>query len=55
MPLYGVNKMCQQCVNSCKQWRQCTPVVCRFVSNQKKEDTLTSGEIGRIGADDDHN
>jgi hypothetical protein len=61
MSFYGVNKICQQCVRSCKQWKQCTPVVCSFLSNQKivsdrkKPHTLTSGDIGITGSNNDHN
>ena len=61
MSLNGVNKICQQCVRECKQWKQSTPVVCPFVSNQKivsnrkKGDTLASGENDKKVSDIDHN
>ena len=49
----GVNKLCQQCVNSCKQWRQQIVCYCpSFRSTQKKDaqpenrDTLPVGENG---------
>lgn len=38
MPLTGTNKLCQQCVNTCKQWAQVKVVICPyFLSNQKKK------------------
>ena len=53
MPLNGTNKLCQQCLNPCKQWVQVKVVSCRcFISNQQKESgqlknggTLTLGEL----------
>jgi len=45
MPLTGTNKLCQQCVNSCKQWEQIKVVKCPyFLSNQKRN----SEQDGRI-------
>jgi hypothetical protein len=36
MPLSGVNKLCAQCTEKCKQWEQITVVSCPcFKSNQK--------------------
>jgi len=61
MPLNGVSKICQQCTRSCKQWSQCTPVVCayvnkqKFASDKKRVGTHASGEIGGIGPNFDHN
>ena len=50
MPLYGTNKVCEQCIHSCKQWEQLKIVACpQFTSSQKnnvksrEEDTLASG------------
>ena len=38
MVLSGTNKLCQQCVNTCKQWAQVKVVICPyFLSNQKKK------------------
>jgi len=52
----GVNKVCQQCVGFCKQWRQATLVSCpSFRSTQKKvviienEYTLPEEENGKMG------
>jgi len=36
MPLSGVNKLCAQCTEKCKQWKQITVVSCLcFQSNQR--------------------
>ncbi len=36
MPLTGVNKLCKQCTETCKQWEQVTVVRCPFFKNNQK-------------------
>ena len=37
MPLTGVNKLCAQCNETCKQWEQVTVVKCPFFKNNQKQ------------------
>lgn len=38
MPLTGINKSCQQCTQTCKQWKQTILAGCRlFISIQKNK------------------
>ena len=53
----GTNKLCQQCVKLCKQYRQNAVVKCpsfqstqKKVSNMEEADTLQSGEIDVAGS-----
>jgi len=47
--LIGVNKKCQQCSKSCKQWEQVKVIICPFFASrqqgvvQKEEDRLKDG------------
>lgn len=47
MPLNGVNKLCAQCIQKCKQWQQVGVINCPFFkakqqksAKAKNEDTL---------------
>ncbi|MDD5592259.1 MAG: hypothetical protein PHV44_03035 [Candidatus Omnitrophica bacterium] len=41
MGLTGVNKLCAQCINKCKQWREIKVISCPlFISTQRKKPDL---------------
>jgi len=43
----GVNKLCQQCVRECKQFKNVMIFQCNFVSNQKEGDTLQAQQSAK--------
>lgn len=46
MPLTGVNKLCAQCLQECKQWQQVRVVNCSFFkSKQHKSVKPKEGDI----------
>jgi hypothetical protein len=48
----GVNKLCQQCIKECKQFKNITILKCNFVSNQKRGDTLQAQESASLRGKD---
>ncbi len=36
MPLLGVNKLCAQCINECKQWAQIKVIICPFFRSKQE-------------------
>jgi len=54
------NKLCQQCVKDCKQFKNVTIYKCKFVSNQKRGGTLQAqdnevsrGKEGLLGSNNE--
>ncbi len=37
MPLNGVNKLCAQCIQECKQWEQVRVINCPFFKSKQQE------------------
>jgi len=37
MPLSGVNKLCAQCIQSCKQWQQVKVIYCPFFKSKQQK------------------
>jgi hypothetical protein len=38
MPLSGVNKLCETCIQDCKQWEQIKIIKCPIYRSKKKEE-----------------
>ncbi len=45
MSLTGTNKLCQQCVNTCKQWAQVKVVICPYFRSNQKEKPEHEGKL----------
>lgn len=47
MPLSGVNKLCKQCIGTCKQWEQVRIIACPMFHSKHPKDakSINRGDL----------